>query len=85
MKYPKVLGISIVSTADIERYSLTAKSVLAGVAAMAVYFGIVVPVGDISPLIDQFGTFATQAVGLVSTGMAIYGGIRRIINNLKKK
>jgi len=84
VKHPKILGVSIVSSVDVEKYSLFIKGFLATTATGLAYFGIVLPLGDISPLIDQLGTLVLQISAAVGTAITIYGGIRRLINTLRK-
>ena len=74
-KYP-VLGSSV----NPEQISLTVKGIIGGLATALAFFGIILPLGDISPLIDQMGTLVAQIAGVVSTGIALYGGIRRLWN-----
>lgn len=85
VKHPTVLGVSVVSSADVEKYSLLVKGILGGVATLLLAFGVVVPIGEISPLIDQFGTLIVQVSAIVSTVAIIWGGIRKLINGFKKK
>ncbi len=77
-KYP-VLGSSV----DATKLSTTIKGTVALIASLAAYFGLVIPLSDLSPLIDTIGTFVVEITGVVSTGIALYGGIRRLINKYK--
>ena len=78
-KYP-VLG----SSANPEKIALTVKAIIAGIATILVYFGIVLPMDDISPLIDLIGTLVAQISAVASSVALIVGLVRKIYTAFKK-
>jgi len=75
-KYP-VLGSSV----DPSQLSLLIKGVLGLVATILVGFGV--SQIELDGLIDQIVNFVLLASQLVTLGMAIWGGVRKVINQFK--
>lgn len=75
-KYP-VLGSSV----NPAQLSLLIKGVLGLVATILVGFGV--SQVELDGLIDQIVNFVLLASQLVTLGMVIWGGVRKVINQFK--
>lgn len=72
------------SSVNPEKLSLTIKGILTTVASVLAMWGVVLPLADISPLIDQFGVIVSQIITVVGLITAFAGGVRKFINKVVK-
>lgn len=77
------------SSVDPEKLSLTVKGILGwvatGVVLIATLVGVSVSNEDLKPIIDGIGIAIVQIGGLISTGVAVYGAIRKVIVAFKNR
>lgn len=76
---------SLGSSVDPEKLSLTIKGILGVACALAVYLGVVLPMTEVSPLIEKVGELVLQISAVISGIAALVGGIRKVVVSVKGK